>query len=141
MAEQPAERASRHHGRPAAQPAARWPAQSSVDAVIFDWGGTLTPWHDVDFEAESRALAQPAVGGADSVAELLRKAGEAVWCRSRDAHTSARLADLFVEAGVTHDEALLTVGHTLGSPDATVEHLAEVYDVVAEWRTAADRDG
>jgi hypothetical protein len=21
----------------------------TVDAVIFDWGGTLTPWHTVDF--------------------------------------------------------------------------------------------
>ena len=28
------------------------PASSGpVDAVIFDWGGTLTPWHDVDLTA------------------------------------------------------------------------------------------
>ena len=29
----------------------------AIDAVIFDWGGTLTRWHDVDFHAESVALA------------------------------------------------------------------------------------
>ena len=23
----------------------------TVEAVIFDWGGTLTPWHTVDHEA------------------------------------------------------------------------------------------
>ena len=33
----------------------------AVDAVIFDWGGTLTRWHDVDFHAESLALAQAVV--------------------------------------------------------------------------------
>ena len=30
----------------------------AIDAVIFDWGGTLTRWHDIDFHAESLALAQ-----------------------------------------------------------------------------------
>jgi putative hydrolase of the HAD superfamily len=33
----------------------------ALEAVIFDWGGTLTPWHTVDFEEESRALARAAV--------------------------------------------------------------------------------
>ena len=32
-----------------------------IDAVIFDWGGTLTRWHDVDFHAESLALARAVV--------------------------------------------------------------------------------
>ena len=32
-----------------------------IDAVIFDWGGTLTAWHDIDFHAESLALAQAVV--------------------------------------------------------------------------------
>ena len=31
------------------------------DAVIFDWGGTLTRWHDIDFHAESLALAHAVV--------------------------------------------------------------------------------
>ena len=33
-------------------------AGTRIEAVIFDWGGTLTRWHDVDFHAESVALAQ-----------------------------------------------------------------------------------
>ena len=28
-----------------------------IEAVIFDWGGTLTRWHEIDFHAESLALA------------------------------------------------------------------------------------
>ena len=37
----------------------------TVDAVIFDWGGTLTRWHDIDFHDESLALAQAVVQTAD----------------------------------------------------------------------------
>ncbi len=36
-------------------------APAGVDAVIFDWGGTLTRWHDIDFHAESLALAAAVV--------------------------------------------------------------------------------
>ena len=32
-----------------------------LQAVIFDWGGTLTRWHDIDFHAESVALAAAVV--------------------------------------------------------------------------------
>ena len=41
-----------------------------IDAVIFDWGGTLTRWHDIDFHAESLALAQ-AVVDADHDLEVV----------------------------------------------------------------------
>ena len=36
-----------------------------IDAVIFDWGGTLTRWHDIDFHAESLALAAAVVATPD----------------------------------------------------------------------------
>jgi putative hydrolase of the HAD superfamily len=78
-----------------------------IEAVIFDWGGTLTPWHTVDFEEEARALAAAAVGADESAAARLRSAVDVVWGRSRDHHTSATVADLFLEAGLTHDEELL----------------------------------
>jgi putative hydrolase of the HAD superfamily len=81
---------------------------ADVEAVIFDWGGTLTPWHDVDFELEAQALAAAAVGADDTAAALLRAAGDAVWGRSRDHHTSATVADLFDQAGLQHDASLLT---------------------------------
>ena len=58
-----------------------------IDAVIFDWGGTLTRWHDIDFHAESLALAQ-AVVNADHDLEVsrvkLHEAGATIWGRSRD---------------------------------------------------------
>lgn len=89
---------------------------SGIDAVIFDWGGTLTRWHDIDFHAEAVALAHavPAAEGApvdDAVhterAARLRRAGDVIWGRSRDHHTSSTVADLFTEAGLEHDPDLL----------------------------------
>jgi putative hydrolase of the HAD superfamily len=102
----------------------------AVDAVIFDWGGTLTKWHDIDFHAESLALAE-AVVHADPTAPLalseasarLHRAGEVIWGRSRDQQRSSTVADLFQEAGLDHDPALLSayhdfwVPHTLTDPD------------------------
>lgn len=90
-----------------------------VEAVIFDWGGTLTPWHDIDFHAESRALAQ-AVVDADHDPEvsrdLLHRAGAEVWTRSRDHQRSATVADVFAEAGLTHDPALLEAYYEFWEP-------------------------
>ncbi len=99
----------------------------SIEAVIFDWGGTLTKWHDIDFHAESLALAQ-AVVNADHdhhvSAQRLHAAGDTIWGRSRDHQQSATVADLFAEAGLEHDPDLLTAyfdfwePHTLTDPEA-----------------------
>ncbi len=89
---------------------------AEVQAVIFDWGGTLTPWHSVDFEEESLALAAAAVDAGESAAEALREAGGAVWARSRDHHTSATIADIFLEAGLRHDESLLSAYRDFWEP-------------------------
>ena len=83
----------------------------SIGAVIFDWGGTLTRWHDIDFHAESLALAQ-AVANADendhhANAQKLHAAGDVIWGRSRDHQQSSTVADLFTEAGLDHDPDLL----------------------------------
>ena len=85
------------------------PSSPGVDAVIFDWGGTLTRWHDIDFHAESLALAQAVVGHDDVEASRARlhEAGSAIWGRSRDSQQSATVADLFTEAGLEHDPELL----------------------------------
>ena len=99
---------------------------ADIEAVIFDWGGTLTPWHTIDFDEESRVLARAVVGATDdevAAATALRAATDVVWGRSRDHHTSARVADIFAEAGLEHDEALLDAyrefwtPHTLTDPD------------------------
>ena len=100
-----------------------------IEAVIFDWGGTLTRWHDVDFHAESVALAQ-AVRTTPSPdddhhahAARLHRAGDVIWGRSRDRQQSSTIADLFVEAGLDHDPDLLQAyydfwePHTLTDPE------------------------
>ena len=90
-----------------------------LDAVIFDWGGTLTRWHDVDFHAESLALVA-AVTTAGHDPELsraaLHEAGAVVWGRSRDHQQSATIADLFEVAGLDHDPALLTAYREFWEP-------------------------
>ncbi|MFC5728323.1 MULTISPECIES: HAD family hydrolase [Nocardioides] len=102
---------------------------TGLDAVIFDWGGTLTAWHDVDFHAESLALAQAVLATPDSsddhhvFAERLHNAGSVIWGRSRDHHQSSTIGDLFDEAGLQHDPDLLTAyyefwePHTLTDPE------------------------
>jgi putative hydrolase of the HAD superfamily len=104
----------------------------TIEAVIFDWGGTLTQWHDVDFHAESLALAQAVVGvhgELDVHAARLHAANEAVWGRSRDHQQSATVADLFTEAGLEHDPELLTAYYQFWEPhtltDADVRPLWE----------------
>ncbi len=91
-----------------------------IDAVIFDWGGTLTAWHDVDFHAESLALAQAVrdAGDADHPANAgrLHRAGEVVWGRSRDHQESSTVGDLFAEAGLEHDPALLAAYYAFWEP-------------------------
>ena len=47
----------------------------TVDAVIFDWGGTLTRWHDIDFHAESLALAQAVVDRRRTTSTAARRRG------------------------------------------------------------------
>ena len=90
-----------------------------VDAVIFDWGGTLTRWHDIDFHAESLALAQ-AVVNADHDLEVsrqrLHEAGAVIWGRSRDHQQSATVDDLFTEAGLEHDPELLDAYYEFWDP-------------------------
>jgi putative hydrolase of the HAD superfamily len=98
----------------------------SIEAVIFDWGGTLTAWHDIDFHAESLALAQAVVNAdhdVDVSRERLHRAGTVIWGRSRDHQRSSTVADLFAEAGLEHDPELLTAywdfwePHTYTDPD------------------------
>ena len=95
-------------------------------AVIFDWGGTLTRWHDVDFHAESLALAHAVVNSEhehDVVAGRLHAASESIWGRSRERQQSATVGDLLTEAGLEHDPELLTAyyefwePHTLTDPE------------------------
>ncbi len=98
-------------------------AGTPVEAVLFDWGGTLTPWHSVDFMAEAQALALAALDPHPEAHVALHEATQAVWGRSKETHASATLRDIFEHAGLSHDEGLLTAyrefwePHTFTDPD------------------------
>jgi putative hydrolase of the HAD superfamily len=88
----------------------------AVDAVIFDWGGTLTPWHTVDVHSSWLA----AVDDYDK-ATRLHEAEVAAWAVSLDEHRSATLADVISAAGVEEPYLEGYHGwwepHTLTDPD------------------------
>jgi len=83
-------------------------------AVIFDWGGTLTPWHEVDVPQQWRVYARTVHGlavddpnmpldelaEADSLALRIHEAEDRAWRRGRETHQSASLAAILAEAGV-----------------------------------------
>jgi putative hydrolase of the HAD superfamily len=101
-----------------------------VGAVIFDWGGTLTPWHTVDLAEQWRVYARAHAAHAheaDELAERIMAVEEAAWARGRTDGTSARLHEILAEAGVHtdhpgHDAAQTAFEefwepHTLTDPD------------------------
>jgi putative hydrolase of the HAD superfamily len=73
-------------------------------AVIFDWGGTLTPWHTIDIREVWRAYARVYAGGGEhaveELAERLHAAEDAAWATVRDHHRSATMDDVFRAAGI-----------------------------------------
>jgi len=82
-----------------------------VRAVIFDWGGTLTPWHTIDLVRQWQVFAEVYAahdreghpdGGAD-LADRMLAAERQAWGRLKDSGASARLSDVFAAVGVSSD--------------------------------------
>ena len=73
----------------------------AVEAVIFDWGGTLTPWHAIDHEELWLSVCgrhYPA-GEAAALAEAVRLAESELW---RLGETTQQSAGLRFRAGRAH---------------------------------------
>jgi len=103
-----------------------------VEAVVFDWGGTLTPWHDIDLHAQWYAYAE--VYDPPNASTLARELAEAEvgrWRRQQEssgAISTGALEALFTDRGidVTSARHLRALGsyldfwapHTLADPDA-----------------------
>ena len=101
------------------------PGERRVDAVGFDWGGTLTPWHTVDLGEQWRIYAREIHGvplsspdvdpgdvrAAHDLGERIMAAEARAWARGRDTHASADIDAILREAGVDpgHDRALLAL--------------------------------
>jgi putative hydrolase of the HAD superfamily len=96
------------------------PAQRTGDggdcaAVIFDWGGTLTPWHTVDvLDIWHRTFARPThpedPEAAGVLARALLEVDARLWARGREEHRSA-----------TFEEVLAVTSEQTGLPRATLD--------------------
>ena len=75
-----------------------------VDAVVFDWGGTLTPWHTIDLLEQWRQYAAVYVAddaaAADQLAARILAEEDAAWRAGRDHQQSATLDGMLRRAGV-----------------------------------------
>jgi putative hydrolase of the HAD superfamily len=97
-----------------------------VRAVIFDWGGTLTPWHTVDHVALWREVCALHFAGehAERHAAAIHAAERELWLTAERDGRSATIAHVFERAGVVPTEAFLASyfrawePHTLTDPDA-----------------------
>jgi len=104
-----------------------------VSAVVFDWGGTLTPFHSLDLLDLWRAAAEVyAPDRVDDVAEALASAERAWWTDAVTSGRSGTTADVIARASAAagldldpglHDRALAAhleawTPHTLADPQA-----------------------
>jgi putative hydrolase of the HAD superfamily len=98
----------------------------AVAAVIFDWGGTLTPWHDVDHVGLWRGVctAHYDPERAAQVTDALLAAEHRLWEQSATEQRSATLDQIFALAGVTATPEFLASyyaawdPHTITDPEA-----------------------
>ena len=114
---------------------------SEVEAVVFDWGGTLTPWHTIDLAEQWHVFARAHAAHAheaETVATRILAAESAAWQRVRADAESARIAEILTEAGVdpAHE------GH--GAAHSAYEEFWEPHtlidaDVPAVWQGLRDR--
>jgi putative hydrolase of the HAD superfamily len=97
----------------------------AVEAVIFDWGGTLTPWHTIDHVSQWQDICALHYSAAEApqIAAAVHAAERQLWELAEREHRSATMNQVFERAGVTATEAFLAsyVGawepHTFTDPD------------------------
>ena len=84
--------------------------RAPVEAVIFDWGGTLTPWHTIDLTEQWLVYAKrfAAAAGQDMVdvealAARILEVEDRAWKRLRVDGSSAHIAEVLRDAGVESD--------------------------------------
>ena len=98
----------------------------AVRAVIFDWGGTLTPWHTIDHDSLWRTVCTPhfPAGRVEEIAAAILAAEQELWRTTGRSQQSATLDQVFERAGVTATEEFLASyfemwdPHTFTDPQA-----------------------
>ena len=86
----------------------------SVAAVIFDWGGTLTPWHQIDLSSQWYAFAQKYdPENASDLAQSLYLAEEERWRIQREsagAISTGALSSILRSCGVDESAEHFQIG-------------------------------
>jgi putative hydrolase of the HAD superfamily len=112
----------------------------AISAVIFDWGGTLTPWHSVDQDAVWRQVcAAHFPGRGDEMAAAILAAELALWQVSDESQRSATLADVFDRAGVTATDTFLEAYFTAWDPHTFTD--PDVIPLLGDLRARGIRAG
>ena len=80
-----------------------------VRAVIFDWGGTLTPWHTIDHVDLWHGVCglHYSDGEHAEVARAIFEAERELWLSAEEEHRSATIFQVFKRAGVAPSEEFL----------------------------------
>ena len=98
----------------------------AIDAVIFDWGGTLTPWHSINMAQLWSTVCERHFPAAEAEhrAAALHAAEQELWQVSEAEHRSATISQLFERACVAPSAPLLASytkawePHTFTDPEA-----------------------
>lgn len=87
-----------------------------INAVLFDWGGTLTSFHSIDLIDAWRVAAEVlAPERADEVAAALLAAEDEVWERTRTTMRSGRIDEVLVAASRVVDLPVDEAVHQLAT--------------------------
>ena len=111
----------------------------SVEAVVFDWGGTLSLWAEVDLVDVWLAAARHLGGGPELVERLVAVERDA-WRRVEETQRSARLSDVLEAAarasGMDVADAVLeeAATHHLDAWTPHITHDADAVPVLRELR-------
>ncbi len=119
-----------------------------MEAVIFDWGGTLSVWADVDIEDMWRLAARHiAPDREEELTSVLVGVEARSWEPTRTDRRSTRLSDLLAEAsaavGVDVAGAILeeAAGHHLDSWTPHIRHQPDAVTVLGSLRERGLRIG
>lgn len=119
-----------------------------MEAVIFDWGGTLSVWADIDVEDVWRLAARHiAPEQEEELTARLVEVEQRSWQRTRTDRRSTRLTDLLAEAsselGVDVAAAVLEEAavHHLDSWTPHIRHHVDAVPALTELRDMGLRIG
>lgn len=112
-------------------------------AVIFDWGGTLTPWrtveHEIGWRDYANALHPDDPVRAAEVAAALVAADAGAWRRVRDEARAFTIGQVLAEAGAAEDEAAFAAYRAFWEPATHTD--PEVVPLLAALRERGLRTG